>query len=187
MENTIRMSVDGALDSIEAYRRTVDGLRELGWKDLELDSKNRGINASFESPEDIWEILLNFEKDGMYEVQSRSSWKIGNEISDIVQHLVNKINQGNSTHDFRMNDNGAFEVKTRANISEEKEFMESIKKSMIENIQAYESYVGMLKRFVNIKPEYLDKETEGFKALMDSNYVPIRNEQEPLISINLQK
>jgi hypothetical protein len=45
----------------------------------------------------------------------------------------------------------------------------------------------MLKRFVNIKPEYLDKETEGFKALMDSNYVPIRNEQEPLISINLQK
>jgi hypothetical protein len=86
-----------------------------------------------------------------------------------------------------MNDNGAFEVKTRANISEKKEFMKSIKKSMIENIQAYESYVGMLKRFVNIKPEYLDKETEGFKALMDSNYVPIRNEQEPLISINLQK
>ncbi len=37
-----------ALTLDEAYRNAVDGLRELGWKDLALDSKKRGINASFE-------------------------------------------------------------------------------------------------------------------------------------------
>ena len=37
------MVVDGALTLDEAYRETVAGLRNLGWNDLELDSKKRGI------------------------------------------------------------------------------------------------------------------------------------------------
>ena len=53
------MVVDGALTLDEAYRETVSSLRNLGWKDLELDSKIRGINASFEGENDIWE-LWNF-------------------------------------------------------------------------------------------------------------------------------
>ena len=42
------MVVDGALTLDEAYKETVVSLRNLGWKDLELDSKIRGINANFE-------------------------------------------------------------------------------------------------------------------------------------------
>ena len=33
---------------------------------------------------------------------------------------------------------------------------------MISNIHAYESYAEMIKRFVNIGPEYLENETEDF-------------------------
>ena len=54
----IAMVGDGVLTLDKAYKMTVDGLRNLGWKDLALDSEKRGINASFESRKDIWEILL---------------------------------------------------------------------------------------------------------------------------------
>ena len=108
----------------KAYRMTVDGLRNLGWKDLALDSEKRGINASFESPKDIWEILLSFSVEGEYEINSRSSWKIQNETSDIVQHLVQKINLSDSEHEFRMDDNGKFEVKTSAIIPDKNKFMD---------------------------------------------------------------
>ena len=84
----IAMVGDGVMTLDKAYRMTVDGLRNLGWKDLALDSEKRGINASFESRKDIWEILLSFSVEGEYEINSRSSWKIQNETSDIVQHPV---------------------------------------------------------------------------------------------------
>ena len=48
------MVVDKVLTLDEAYRITVDGLRNLGWKDMALDSKNRGINSRFEGENDIW-------------------------------------------------------------------------------------------------------------------------------------
>ena len=87
------MVVDGALTLDEAYRETVSSLRNLGWKDLELDSKIRGINASFEGENDIWELLINFQKKGKIGIISRSKWKVQNNTSDLVQHLVEKINQ----------------------------------------------------------------------------------------------
>ncbi|MDE0953951.1 MAG: hypothetical protein OR994_04690 [Candidatus Poseidoniales archaeon] len=183
----IQMVADEAQTLDEAYRKTVDGLRNLGWKDLELDSKKRGINASFESEKEVWEILLNFESKGSYEVCSRSSWKVQNETLDIVQHLVDKINNSNPEHYFRMNDNGSFEVKTTASIPDKNEFMESIKKSMVKNIQRYELYAGMLKRFVNIGPEYLENETEGFRLLLKAKSYSINNLDEHFITIDLKK
>ena len=98
----IPMVVDGALTLDEAYRETVSSLRNLGWKDLELDSKIRGINASFEGENDIWELLIHFQKKGKFGISSRSKWKVQNNTSDLVQHLLEKINQNNSKHDFRM-------------------------------------------------------------------------------------
>jgi hypothetical protein len=86
-----------------------------------------------------------------------------------------------------MNDNGSFEVKTSANILERYHFFEGMKKVMISNIRAYESYASMLKRFVNITPEYLDMETEGFRALISSKNPPSAIQDEELIRLNLQK
>ena len=181
------MSGDEVMTLDKAYRMTVDGLRNLGWKDLELDSKKRGINARCEGSKDTWEILLNFKVKGTYEVDSRSYWKIQNETSDIVQHLVEKINRDNPEHEFRMNDNGSFEVKTSAIITGKNRFMEEIKQSMISNTNAYESYAGMLKRFVNIGPEYLENETEDFRALMNTKFPLIKNQEEQIISVDLLK
>ena len=183
----ISMEVDKGMTLYEAYRNTVDGLRELGWKDLALDSKRKGINARFEGEDDIWELLIHFHKEGKYLISSRSTWKVQNNTSDLVQHLVEKINRGNHKHDFRMNDNGSFEVKTSANILEKHHFFEEMKKVMIRNIRAYESYASMLKRFVNITPEYLDMETEGFRALISSKNPPSTIQDEELIRLNLQK
>ena len=183
----IAMVGDGVMTLDKAYKMTVDGLRNLGWKDLALDYEKRGINASFESRKDIWEILLSFSVEGEYEINSRSSWKIQNETSDIVQHLVQKINQSDSEHEFRMDDNGKFEVKTSAIILDKNKFMEGIRQSIISNIHAYESYVEMLKRFVNTEPEYLKNETEDFRALMDTELPLTENQVEQRISLDLQK
>ena len=183
----IAMVGDEVMTLDKAYRMTVDGLLKLGWKDLALDSKNRGINASFENSKDIWEILLSFCVEGEYEVNSRSSWKVQSETSDIVQHLVQKINLSNPEHDFRMNDNGSFEVNTSAIIPNKIRFLEGIKQSMISNIHAYESYAEMIKRFVNIGPEYLENETEDFRALMNTKLPLTENQVEQRISLNLQK
>ena len=183
----ISMEVDKGMTLDEAYRNTVDGLRELGWKDLALDSKRKGINARFEGENDIWELLIHFHEEGNYRISSRSTWKVQNNTSDLVQHLVEKINHGNHKHDFRMNDNGSFEVKTSVNILEKYHFFEGMKKVMISNIRAYESYASMLKRFVNITPEYLDMETEGFRALISSKNPPSAIQDEELIRLNLQK
>ena len=181
------MAVDEVLTLDKAYKKAVNGLRELGWKDLELDSKKKGNNASFESSKDIWEILLGFDSHESYEVRSRSSWKIQSDASDIAQHLVDKINQGNPEHDFKMNDDGSFEVKTMSSIMQKEIFMDNIKKSMLNNIHAYESYVEMMKRFVNVESKHLEKETEGFRALMDTEFSPIANNDEQYIRLNLQK
>ena len=183
----IRMVTYEALTLDEAYRNAVDGLRELGWKDLALDSKKRGINASFEGKKDTWEILLKFGSLKSYEVRSRSSWKVPNETADLVQHLVEKINQNNPEHDYRMNDNGSFEVKTTTKIPEREQFMENIKKSMISNIQGYDSYAEMLMRFVNIEPEHLEYETDGFRALMNTKFQSEKNHKEDFLYINLEK
>ena len=172
----IAMVGDEVITLDKAYRMTVDGLRKLGWKDLELDSRKRGVNVSCEGSKETWELLLNFSKKGTYEVYSRSSWKVQNEALDIVRKLVKKMNLGNPEHDFRMNENGSFEVKTSAIIAEKKRFMEGIEQSIITNTNAYESYAGMLRRFVNIKPEYLENETEDFKLLMDSKISSLKNQ-----------
>ena len=181
------MVVDKVLTLDEAYRITVDGLRNLGWKDMALDSKNRGINSRFEGEDDIWELLIHFHTKEMYQVISRSSWKVNNNTSDLVQHLVEKIDTDNSKHVFRMNDNGSFEVKTTTNIPEKIVFLEELKKTMISNIHAYESYAGMLKRFVNIGPKFLDKETEDFRALITSKNQSMMIQNEELIRLKLQK
>ena len=181
------MVADEALTLDEAYRITVDGLRDLGWKDLELDAKKRGINASFRSSKNTWEILLDFCSQESYEVRSRSSWKVQHQTSDIVQHLVDKINKGNPKHDFRMNDKGSFEVKTTMNIPEKNGFMDGIKKTMISNIRAYESYAGMMERFVNTGAENLETETEGFRELMNTKLSPIKNQERHFIRVELQK
>jgi hypothetical protein len=183
----IPMVVDEALTLDEAYKETVAGLEKLGWKDLHLDSGRRGINASFEGEKDIWELLIHFQKKGKFEISSRSKWKVRNNTSDLVQHLVEKINQNNSKHDFRMNDNGSFEVNTSADILERYVFIDGMKRAMINNIKAYESYASMVKRFVNIGPEYLEKETEGFRALVNSKFESIDNQEEQLIRLDLQK
>ena len=71
----ILMVVDGALTLDEAYMETVSSLRILGWKDLELDSKIRGINASFEGENDIWELLIHFQKKANLELVQDQSGK----------------------------------------------------------------------------------------------------------------
>ena len=109
----------------------------------------------------------------------------------IIQRMKQKkwirINQNNSKHDFRMNDNGSFEVNTSAEILERYVFIDGLKRAMINNIKAYESYASMVKRFVNIGPEYLEKETEGFRALVNSKFESIDNQEEQLIRLDLQK
>jgi hypothetical protein len=40
---------------------------------------------------------------------------------------------------------------------------------------------------VNIGPEYLEKETEGFRALVNSKFESIDNQEEQLIRLDLQK
>ena len=183
----ISMVVDEALTLNEAYKETVHSLENLGWKDLQLDSERRGINASFEGENDIWELLINFQKKGKFGISSRSKWKVQNNTSDLVQHLVGKINQNNSKHDFRMNDNGSFEVRTTADILERYVFIDGVKRAMINNIKAYESYASMVKRFVNIGPEYLERETEGFRTLVNSKFESIDNKEEQFIRLDLQK
>ena len=86
-----------------------------------------------------------------------------------------------------MNDDGSFEVKTMSSIMQKEIFMDNIKKSMLNNIHAYESYVEMMKRFVNVESKHLEKETEGFRALMDTEFSPIANKDEQYIRLNLQK
>ena len=183
----VSMEVDRVMTLDKAYRTTIDGLRELGWKDLALDSKRKGINARFQGENDIWELLIHFRNEGNYLITSRSTWKVQNNTSDLVQHLVEKINHGNPKHDFRMNDRGSFEVKTSANILDKSHFFEEMKGVMISNIQAYESYSSMLKRFVNITPEYLKKETEGFRALISSKNPSKNIQDDEIIRLNLQK
>ena len=86
-----------------------------------------------------------------------------------------------------MDDNGKFEVKTSAIIPDKNKFMEGIKQPIISNIHAYESYAEMIKRFVNIGPEYLENETEDFRALMNTKLPLTENQVEQRISLNLQK
>ncbi len=183
----ISMVVDEALTLNEAYKETVHSLENLGWKDLELDSKRRGINASFEGENDIWELLIYFQDKSKLGIISRSKWKVQNNTSDLVQNLVEKINKNNSKHDFRMNDNGSFEVRTTADILERYVFIDGVKRAMINNIKAYESYASMVKRFVNIGPEYLERETEGFRTLVNSKFESIDNKEEQFIRLDLQK
>ena len=45
----------------------------------------------------------------------------------------------------------------------------------------------MLKRFVNITPEYLDVETEGFRALISSKNPSKNIQDDEIIRLNLQK
>ena len=54
-------------------------------------------------------------------------------------------------------------------------------------VHAYESYAGMLKRFVNIGPKFLDKETEDFRALVTSKNQSMMIQNEELIRLKLQK
>ena len=86
-----------------------------------------------------------------------------------------------------MSDNGSFEVRTTADILERYVFIDGVKRAMINNIKAYESYASMVKRFVNIGPEYLERETEGFRTLVNSKFESIDNKEEQFIRLDLQK
>lgn len=137
---------DGSLTPIEAYKRTVDGFRSTGLQDLGLDEEAKGINALFESETEKWEVLIQFFDENKYEVRSRSVWKLSDNNMIQAEQLVELVDKRDQGFDFKLNNKGAFEVKSVNQIPNKDGFMELMRTSIIDNIGAYESYSRMLRQ-----------------------------------------
>jgi hypothetical protein len=153
----------GKLDALDAYKLAVDGFRMYGWKDLGLDQNKRGINSFFESDTEKWEVLIGFFSDSEFEIRCRSIWKLNKDSKTFGEKLIQKVNASEPRFDFILNNNGSFEVKTTNQIPHEDGFMDLIRASVIDNIDAYESYSSLFRNLPN--------ETKFKSNYQELNYV----------------